>query len=73
MDGVPLHADRYSLSDTLLTVHNVPEEFVLETKCEIHPEENKSLEGLYRSGNVFCTQNEPRGSGASHGSSTGPM
>ncbi len=61
MDGVPLHADRYSLSDTLLTVHNVPEEFVLETKCEIHPEENKSLEGLYRSGNVFCTQNEPEG------------
>ncbi len=61
MDGVPLKADRYSLSETLLTIHDVPVEFVLETESEIHPEENKALEGLYRSGNVFCTQNEPEG------------
>ena len=33
----------------------------MEIENTINPEENKSLDGLYKSGNIFCTQNEPEG------------
>jgi aminopeptidase N len=44
-----------------LTLKNVPESFTLEIENEINPEANKTLDGLYKSGNIFCTQNEPEG------------
>ena len=37
------------------------EKFTLEIENFINPEENKALDGLYKSGNIFCTQNEPEG------------
>ncbi|MBF0361713.1 MAG: aminopeptidase N [Oligoflexia bacterium] len=35
--------------------------FIVETLVEIDPPSNKTLEGLYKSGTIFCTQNEPEG------------
>ncbi|MBF0271352.1 MAG: aminopeptidase N [Magnetococcales bacterium] len=61
LDGKPLSADHYTLDPEHLTVPNVPEAFVLESETRIHPEANLSLEGLYRSRGLFCTQCEAEG------------
>ncbi|MBC7714453.1 MAG: aminopeptidase N [Rhizobacter sp.] len=45
----------------LLTLNKVPDSFTLEIENEINPEANKTLDGLYKSGTIFCTQNEPEG------------
>ena len=44
-----------------LTLAKVPTNFTLEIENEINPEANKTLDGLYKSGTIFCTQNEPEG------------
>ena len=45
-----------------LTLNRVPNSnFTLEIENIINPEANKTLDGLYKSGNIFCTQNEPEG------------
>jgi aminopeptidase N len=44
-----------------LQIDNVPDQFSLETLVEIHPEENTSLMGLYKSRAMFCTQCEAEG------------
>lgn len=44
-----------------LTLNIVPASFTLEIENEINPEANKTLDGLYKSGTIFCTQNEPEG------------
>jgi len=61
LDGVKLSEVDYQVSDSELLIKKVPEKFVLQLTCEINPSENKTLEGLYKSGNIFCTQNEPEG------------
>lgn len=61
MDGVPLESDSFTVDDTTLTIKNVPDIFTLTITTEINPVENRALEGLYKSGSVFCTQNEPEG------------
>ncbi len=35
--------------------------FILQVVTKIYPDENTTLEGLYRSGTILCTQNEPEG------------
>jgi aminopeptidase N len=45
----------------LLTINGVGANFTLEIENEINPEANKTLDGLYKSGTIFCTQNEPEG------------
>ncbi|WP_373073204.1 aminopeptidase N [Sulfurimonas sp.] len=52
---------RYSYKDEVLSVNNVPAEFTLKIKNKIYPQNNTELEGLYKSGSIFCTQNEPEG------------
>jgi aminopeptidase N len=50
--------------DTGLTIaaHLLPQgDFTLETEVEISPEGNFSLEGLYRSNGMYCTQCEAQG------------
>lgn len=37
------------------------DEFVLQVVTKIYPDDNTTLEGLYRSGTILCTQNEPEG------------
>ncbi|MGH6804121.1 MAG: aminopeptidase N, partial [Methyloceanibacter sp.] len=61
MDGRKLEPDAYTMDDESLTIHRVPASFVLETEVEIKPHENTALEGLYKSGSMFCTQCEAQG------------
>ena len=61
LEGEPLGANRYSVDDDHLIVHEAPDSFRLETRVRIHPERNTALEGLYLSGGSFCTQCEPEG------------
>ncbi len=61
LDGSELHGDRYRIDDEGLTLFDPPDRFVLETEVEIAPEDNTRLEGLYRSGGLFCTQCEAEG------------
>ena len=61
IDDKPLPDDSYTITDDTLTIINVPEKFVLRTAVEIDPYHNTWLEGLYLSGNILCTQNEPEG------------
>lgn len=61
IDGKVLPPENYSLDSRTLTIKNAPSEFELEIENEIDPESNLALDGLYKSGSIFCTQNEPEG------------
>ena len=61
IDGHELDESRYSIEDEVLTIHRVPKCFELECVTLIKPHENKSLEGLYKSSGMFCTQCEAEG------------
>jgi len=52
---------RYIISEENLEVFNVPQNFTLKIINKIYPQNNTELEGLYKSGTIFCTQNEPEG------------
>ena len=56
-----LGATDYQLSDSHLTLHPASERFTVDTSVRIHPETNTALEGLYKSGGMFCTQCEAEG------------
>jgi aminopeptidase N len=49
------------LTDETLTLTSLADQFVLETVCIIKPELNTQLEGLYKSGSMYCTQCEAEG------------
>ena len=61
LNGKLLNEVDYTLSEDQLIIKDVPSEFTLEIENTIHPEANKTLDGLYKSGTIFCTQNEPEG------------
>ncbi|MEX0732054.1 MAG: aminopeptidase N [Aquisalimonadaceae bacterium] len=61
LDGEPLAADAWQIDADGLTIARVPLRFNLEIETLIHPENNTALEGLYRSGGMFCTQCEAEG------------
>lgn len=61
IDDKKLDSSEYLIKDNLLTINNVPDDFSLEVVTKLYPEKNKSLEGLYKSGNILCTQNEAEG------------
>ncbi|MFW0071468.1 MAG: aminopeptidase N [Coxiella endosymbiont of Dermacentor nuttalli] len=56
-----LLSTEYEVNDSLLTIPNVPDKFILETEVIIKPQENIQLSGLYKSRGNFCTQCEPNG------------
>ncbi|WDY56489.1 aminopeptidase N [Pseudomonas sp. PSKL.D1] len=56
-----LQASDYQLEADSLTVQPKAERFTLDTSVKIHPESNTALEGLYKSGKMFCTQCEAEG------------
>ncbi len=58
IDGKSLSNNEYCVDDDGLTIFDVPENFELSVKTKIHPETNISLEGLYKSSSLFCTQCE---------------
>ncbi len=61
LDGQILSEQDYQRDEEKLTIHSVPDSFVLEIETWIKPEENKALEGLYQSSGNFCTQCEAQG------------
>ena len=65
LDNQALTKEQYQLSDTLLIISasSLPESshFSLTITTEINPEENTALEGLFKSGDAFCTQCEAEG------------
>ncbi|MEJ2443576.1 MAG: aminopeptidase N [Exilibacterium sp.] len=61
VDDRPLTAEQYQLDAETLTVEAVPKAFVLTCTTLIKPQENTSLEGLYKSRTLFCTQCEAQG------------
>ena len=61
IDGQALSANQYAVDAEHLTIHEVPDQFVLTTEVEIDPSANKALMGLYMSGGRFCTQCEAEG------------
>ena len=58
VDGKPW---RYEVTPETLTVHDVPDAFILETVSRIVPQQNTKLEGLYATRNGFVTQCEAQG------------
>ena len=61
IDDRAIETSEYQLSENLLTLSDLPDEFTLETVVEIDPQSNTALSGLYISGGRFCTQCESIG------------
>ncbi|MBT3045435.1 MAG: aminopeptidase N [Candidatus Thiodiazotropha sp.] len=61
LEQQPLDKDAYECDEGSLTIHDVPDRFTLTTQVIIYPERNTALEGLYRSGGLYCTQCEAEG------------
>lgn len=61
MDGRRVAPHGFTVDQHGLRIHGVPDRFTLETVVAIRPQDNTALEGLYRSGAMFCTQCEPEG------------
>ncbi|OOV86615.1 aminopeptidase N [Oceanospirillum linum] len=61
IDGQPLSESQYQITAEQLIIPDVPDQFVLKTDVQIDPANNTSLEGLYRSNTMFCTQCEAEG------------
>ncbi len=61
LDGRELHESEYELNELGMYLHRLPQEFTLEVQNKINPESNTALDGLYKSGGIFCSQNEPEG------------
>jgi len=61
VDGQVLEPGVYRQEAESLVLDNLPARFSLEIETRIHPEKNTQLEGLYKSGGMFCTQCEAEG------------
>ncbi|MCW8193334.1 aminopeptidase N [Proteobacteria bacterium 005FR1] len=61
IDDRPLAKNDYEVGEESLRIRQVPESFHLTTVCRIKPQENTTLEGLYKSRNMYCTQCEAEG------------
>jgi len=61
LNGTALDPKAFRVSDESLVVPSVPAAFTLEVETELRPQDNTYLEGLYRSGGMFCTQCEAQG------------
>jgi aminopeptidase N len=61
VDGVPLGSNQYQLDDRSLTLFDLPETAEIQVVTRICPEQNTALEGLYKSGGMYCTQCEAEG------------
>ena len=59
--GQTLDPNDYNLDKKGLLLKNCPDQFDLETKVRLKPQENKAFSGLYRTKTAFCTQMEAQG------------
>jgi aminopeptidase N len=60
IDGQLISENEYQLTEESLTIE-IPDDCVLECVTKIKPQENTSLEGLYKSSGMYCTQCEAEG------------
>jgi aminopeptidase N len=60
IDGKLIDKNNYMLTDETLRI-SVPDQCVFECVTKIKPQENTSLEGLYKSSGMYCTQCEAEG------------
>ncbi len=61
VDDEKLPADAYEQTAEYLEIFSLPPQAAVQVVTKIYPDKNSELEGLYRSGGIFCTQNEPHG------------
>jgi aminopeptidase N len=62
LDGTPIPPDQYVVTEDRLTIAQPPQRpFRLEIETVIDPSANTQLSGLYRSGQIYCTQCEAEG------------
>jgi len=61
INGASLTTEQYVVTEEELTIHQVPDQFELVTEVIIYPKQNTSLEGLYKSRTMYCTQCEAEG------------
>ena len=61
IDGQALANNQWQHKDDLLSIEITAAEFTLSCTNLIHPEKNTSLNGLYQSRTMFCSQCEPHG------------
>ncbi len=61
LDGKVLELGEYQVEGEQLRVKTTKDRFLFEATVEIDPKNNFSCEGLYQSGDIFCTQNESQG------------
>ena len=61
LDGAALPESQYTVDSERLHIANPPDRFVLQCETRIRPQDNTSLEGLYKSRSMFCTQCEAEG------------
>jgi aminopeptidase N len=61
VDGRVLDASEYRIEGESLFLSGLGESPLLEIHTRIYPEQNTALEGLYRSGTMYCTQCEAEG------------
>ena len=61
IDGRALTGNEYQVDDRSLTLLGVPQKAQIEIVTRVRPEANTALEGLYRTGSMYCTQCEAEG------------
>src|SRR5690554_5282374 len=61
VDGQPLETNQYHVDDHSLTIGSLGDACTLRIETEIGPATNTALEGLYKSGDAYCTQCEAEG------------
>jgi len=61
LNGNTLSEGGYRTEGHQLVIDAVPDAFTLKIKTRIFPQRNTALEGLYKSGSMFCTQCEAEG------------
>jgi len=61
LDGIILTPESYRLDAVSLTLDNLPDQFEIQCTTLIKPQKNTSLDGLYKSSGMFCTQCEAEG------------
>ena len=61
VDGNQLREKQYTVTEKQLIISVDTQRFILKTKVKIQPQNNTSLEGLYKSKTMFCSQCEAEG------------
>ncbi len=61
VDEVLYDETKYAKEESAIIIPLDKDEVTIRVINRIYPDENTALEGLYRSGGIWCTQNEPEG------------